>query len=235
MYEIIGAIIGPLVTAVLAGIAVLGRQWQANKRSEADLEQLATEAAFLESWVAARERLRPLTEHEQQMLTAALERLDTQYSSVRLDQAKLRRKERTPAGVRVLRGFLQLDVVGGGAKTARVFYWIALLFGFMGSALFIAVSTEPSDSGVFATVFAAAFLSLMCFVPAGVMALVTYLLSTNARTTQERQAALQAARNARQEPYGYSLGYLPPTMPGYSPSGPQSASAPPDPQQVRRG
>lgn len=240
MYEIIGAIIGPFVTALLAGMAVLGRQWQENKRSEADLEQLATEAAFLESWVAARERVQPLNPQEQQVLSTALERLDHEYRGVRQDQAKLRRKERTPAGVRLLRGVLMLDVLGTGAKVLRVFYWIALLFGILGTVLFIAVSTEPSDTSVGATIFAAAFLSLMCFVPAGVSGLVTTLVSNAERTKRDQRAALIAAREAQRDPHAYLFGYPvpppPPQDPRNQPGAPTSAphAYSPQPQEWRR-
>lgn len=232
MYEIIGAIIGPLVTALLAGITVLGRQWQASKRSEADLEQLATEAAFLQSWVAARERLRPLNVHEQQTLSTALERLDAQYRGVRIDQAKLRQEERTPTGVRLARGVLLLEIVGAPAKVLRVFYWITLVFGVLGMILFIAVSTESSDNGVAATIFAAAILSAACYVPAVVMGIVTRLVSSHVRAKREQQAALKAVRDGR-GPRGYFTSSWSPGHPA-SAGGLQSASPPP-PQAPAQG
>ena len=83
--EIIGALIGPILTAVLAGVAVGFKEWR-RRRESADqrhetLRQAADEVAFIDAWLTAYAKIAPEAE-QRKRAPRALADVEPSYATM---------------------------------------------------------------------------------------------------------------------------------------------------------
>lgn len=185
--EVLASIIGPLLTAVLAGSAVVLRAWQARRtrqdEAEESLDRRRQQITFIDTWLTAHHKVSgydPQLRLHTERAVADLEFL-YQQMTLELHHPPVRRRRFTAADA--LRLVLLIPVSGAGAKALRVFYYILSI----GGILFIIAtmaSLEPSPEGLGYDIGVAMFLTLIWAAPAVIFAALT-------------QSADRAGRNAR--------------------------------------
>jgi hypothetical protein len=132
--EIIGALIGPVLTAGLAGVAVGFKEWR-RRRESADqrhetLQQAADEVAFIDAWLTAYAKI--ATEAEQRKRAPlALADLERSYASMTASHQAAATARRARTAVDLLARILLLRLRRRGAKVLRVFYYSFAALGFL--------------------------------------------------------------------------------------------------------
>lgn len=168
--EIIGAILGPLVTAVLAIVAYIFQDWRTKRRWETDRErsvaQAIQEVQYLDLWLSALNRLGgndPEWENKRQRALADLER---SYRVMAFDLADDGPKPKNRSLTEHLGWFLLFPLQHTGAKVVRVFYLISLAAAILWVVGIIAVFDTRAESGLITEILASMIVTVMGFVPA---------------------------------------------------------------------
>lgn len=151
MFEVAGAIIGPMVATFLAAVGIWLKDWRGRRDAEQDQQQALTraaeEVAFIEAWARASELVAEPAAHgrARAILQADLARaylvarpLFSAYADVGAGVAS----ERT-GPLRVLRIlFLARRLQSRTAKVIRVVYYVALLWALLWTAAISSVIME---------------------------------------------------------------------------------------------
>lgn len=217
--ELVGAILGPLVTALLAGIAVGWRQIRQRRSSDVDFERLWQEAAFLDAMLSARSRLAPLDAGESQAFSNRLDRLSGVYRS--LSDARVKANAGPGYWGRLWRVVTLAGLQGAPATTFRVFYLLWLVIGVLMSFVWSWAASTTNDGPAWASFFAGVLLSVLSYLPALACALIAHYLSGRARLRADL-ARRHAQAQAR---------HLQGTSPGGWPSSPDAPGSWPSPAQ----
>jgi hypothetical protein len=132
--EIIGALIGPVLTAGLAACAVGFKEWR-RRRESADqrhetLQQATDEVAFIDAWLSAYARI---ATDDQQRARAPRALADLERSYAAMTESHLAAATATPnrTAVDLLARILLLRLRRPAAKVLRVLYYIFGVLGFL--------------------------------------------------------------------------------------------------------
>ena len=131
--EIIGALIGPILTAGLAGVAVGFKEWR-RRRESADqrhetLRQAADEVAFIDDWLTAYAKIAPEAE-QRKRAPRALADLERSYATMTASHQAAAPAPRARTAVDLLARVLLLRLHRTAAKVLRVFYYVFAVLGF---------------------------------------------------------------------------------------------------------
>lgn len=147
--NIVAAILGPFITALI-GAGTLGfRQVQTARRADEErariVSQAAQEAAFIDSWLSAHERLDLHPEQLRQVRERAIADLERVYRLLRSVDLGTDHFSRSFTLRRVLRALFLLPLHRPWAHVVRVFYYGSLAAGFtLVVASVLAVVDQPA-------------------------------------------------------------------------------------------
>jgi hypothetical protein len=132
--EIVAALIGPVLTAGLAAVAVGVREWWRRRESvdqrQKMLRQAAEEVAFIDAWLTAYAKI--ATEAEQrERAPRALADLERSYATMTASHQAAPPPTRARTGADLLARILLLRLQRPGAKVLRVFYYLFAVLGFL--------------------------------------------------------------------------------------------------------
>jgi hypothetical protein len=132
--EIIGALIGPLLTAVLAVLAVGFKEWR-RRRETADqrhetLQQAADEVAFIDAWLTAYAKI-ATEDQRRERAPRALADLERSYAAMTASHQAAATATQNRTAVDLLARILLLRLRRPAAKVLRVFYYIFGVLGFL--------------------------------------------------------------------------------------------------------
>ncbi|GAA2095988.1 hypothetical protein GCM10009841_07490 [Microlunatus panaciterrae] len=176
--QILAAVIGPMLTALLAALAVGFKEWRNRRdwedRRDRSLRQATQEVAYIDAWLTAHAKVADEASHREKA-ARALDDLERSYATVAAavieDQSMPRVKTlRDRAGALLL-----IPLNRTRAKVVRVFYWVALAVGLLLSMASIAVA-QKGDQSVAFNLLVAMTVTLLCFLPAILLAVVAKLL-----------------------------------------------------------
>lgn len=168
--QIVAAIVGPLITALLAASAVGFKQWRnaregAHLRSET-LDRHRSQVEFIDTWLQAHERVAGSDALAQQHRERAVVDLDLLYQQMAQVMATPIPRPRNSARD-IVRSLFLIGVRGGLAQLLRVLYWVALFFGALTTAATMTVAPETmAQSGLGIAIVTGVFLTVMLFLPA---------------------------------------------------------------------
>jgi hypothetical protein len=168
--EIVAALIGPVLTAGLAALAFVLREWR-QRRESADqqhqtLRQAADEVAFIDAWLTAYAKI--ATEAQQrERAPRALADLERSYSAMTASHQAAASATRTrTTGVDVLARILLLRLRRPGAKVLRVFYYIFAVLGFLFTFAGISSSSFRTGEGLGFLILVGMVFTVISFSPA---------------------------------------------------------------------
>jgi hypothetical protein len=132
--EIVAALIGPVLTAGLAALAFMLKDWR-QRRETADqqhqtLRQAADEVAFIDAWLTAYAKI-ATPDQQRERAGRALADLERSYAAMNASHQAAASATRTRTGVDVLARILLLRLRRPSAKVLRVFYYIFGVLGFL--------------------------------------------------------------------------------------------------------
>ncbi len=171
---ILAAILGPLITGLLGLAAVAGKQLQRTRRADDErariVAQAAQEAAFIDSWLAAHQRVDLPPELHRQINDWALADLQRVYATLRSVDIAVNHHATGVRWGRVWRAALLLGVRRPWAMVVRVVYYVVSTFGLMVTVTVIAgfVAERPvmGVGDVAYLVFLGALATLYSLLPA---------------------------------------------------------------------
>lgn len=125
MATVVAAMIGPLVTAVLAGLGFWLRGRNRGRQYQETLERARERVAFIQSWLEAHERFASPEQHEQARARALR---DLQQAYLLVDQSTAAKQQNQPHAAR--NGFKRLLLLDPKHTTAArilgAFYYVSL-------------------------------------------------------------------------------------------------------------
>jgi hypothetical protein len=167
--EIIAALIGPLITAGLAALAVGLQEWRTRRQSldrqQGAIDQAIKEVAFIDAWITAQRKvadppgLRARSDR-------ALADLDRAYEVMAAVHAAAADAPPQRTGLERLRSLLLLNLSRTRAKVVRVFYLIFLVGGVLFTTVGMSEGLDTVNGGVYLSILTAMFFTLFCFTPA---------------------------------------------------------------------
>ncbi|WP_152189777.1 hypothetical protein [Georgenia satyanarayanai] len=180
MDDIVIAVVSPLLTAVLAGVGLLVKEWRLERQWEHRRNEILDDGRkrvqFISEWATAYGEL-ALTEPERQLLATAREDLAALYRSV-WEQAEGLAQERPER--RSVRGYTASILLAGvrrpWARVVRALYFVSVLAALSMTAVTIAVSFEMQGTSAVSTIVVTVIFTAILFLPAvGLHALVRVL------------------------------------------------------------
>lgn len=189
--EIVGAIIGPLLTSLLAIVAYSFQQWRTRRRWEDErnraIEQAIQEVQYIDTWLSALQRIERIDPDHELKLERALLDLERSYQVMSLDLAddEPRPSRRTLA--QHIGWFLLVPIHGSPAKVVRVFYWIMLSLTLIWVIAIMASVTDLASDGIAVTIIASVILTALSAVPTILVAVLARHLER--RTLRQREIA----------------------------------------------
>ncbi len=126
--NIIAAILGPMITALIGAATVAARQLrrarQADEERSRIISQATQEAAFIDTWLSIYQRLE-LPEAERRRIQAqAIGDLERTYSALRSVNIKTDNRPRPPSFSRIVRAVLLIPLQRPWAKVVRAVYYL---------------------------------------------------------------------------------------------------------------
>ncbi|WP_122262719.1 hypothetical protein [Ornithinimicrobium cerasi] len=187
------AVVGPLLTALLAGAGILLKGWRSRRRWEHRrdeiIEQGRRQVAFISDWVAAFDHL-TMPETDRTSATARAQRdLEAVYVAVTtqtrtlVEHRPVRRTRADYARIVLLSG-----VRRPWAKVSRVAYLAVLAFALLSGALMTSLSFGLDDVPLSGEIGIAVFATGLYLAPAAVLHVVTRYLDRpggNVRTAPD--------------------------------------------------
>jgi len=168
--EIVAALIGPMVTALLAAGSVTAkalrdRRNQAQARSR-EIELASQTVKFIDTWLAAQAKLPPHP-GAQQRIQQALADLDRAYATMLATVEADRRAPADRVGLNALRRMLLLPLQRPGAKAVRIIYYLvtAMALLFVAAGISVLVEDQDDEHGLLVSIMAAAIISVACLLP----------------------------------------------------------------------
>lgn len=187
--EIVAALIGPVLTAGLAAMAFMLREWR-QRRETADeqhqtLRQAADEVAFIDAWLTAYAKIATPAE-QRERAPRALADLERSYAAMTASHQAAASATRTRAtGVDVLARILLLRLRRPGAKVLRVFYYIFAVLGFLFTFAGISSSSFGTGEGLGFLILVGMVFTVISFSPAILFYALTRLADRPRRTPSQ--------------------------------------------------
>ena len=209
--EIVGALIGPVLTAGLAGAAVGFKEWR-RRRESADqrhetLQQAADEVAFIDAWLTAYAKIATDTQ-QRERAPRALADLERSYAAMTASHQAAATATRARTAVDLLARILLLRLRRPGAKMLRVFYYVFAVLGFFFIVAGMSTGFRRAEESLGFVILVGMVFTLMSFSPA----ILFYALARLADRPPRTQGSLSA--ESPTGPPGY------PTWPDHSYPGP---------------
>ena len=148
--EIIAAFIGPLFTTVLAAAGIAIKSIQVRRREQSsrarDLQVAAQTVTFIDAYLSAHEKLASDSPQQQQFIRErALHDLEAAYQTMMitasarpriLDHRRLAERDQAR---------LLIPLQRTAAKVVRVFFYVAVVYGFLSYALYVAFAFTDQE------------------------------------------------------------------------------------------
>lgn len=169
--EIIGAILGPIITALIAGLAYGVQHWRSLRRWEDErqkaLQQASEEVKFIDTWLSALGRLADIDPDYEAKAQRALQDLERSYHAMAVELADDGPRPRRRTLIQHLGALLLVPLHRGTAKMLRAFYWLSLLLGTLWTiALIATIGEQVETEGWAIALFALMFLVAVGLLPA---------------------------------------------------------------------
>lgn len=167
--EILGALIGPILTAGLAGVAVGFKEWR-RRRESADqrhetLQQATQEVAFIDAWLSTYAKI--ATDAEQRERTPrALADLERSYAAMTTSHQAAAAAPRARTAVDLFARVLLLRLHRPGAKVLRVFYYLFAALGLLFTVAGMSTSIRREGESLAFVIGVGMVFTLMSFSPA---------------------------------------------------------------------
>jgi hypothetical protein len=167
--EILGALIGPLLTAGLAALAVGFKEWR-RRRESADqrhetLQQATAEVAFIDAWLTAYAKI--ATEAEQrERAPRALADLERSYAAMTASNQAAAAAPRARTAADLLSQILLRRLRRPRAKVLRVFYYLFAVLGFLFILAGMSTSIRREGESLAFVILVGMVFTLMSFSPA---------------------------------------------------------------------
>ena len=188
--EVVIALLSPLITAAVAGLGLLLKEWRDNRRWEhrraGVLDRGTRQVAFIAGWLTAYGNLGEedarSPEHRAHLERARSD-LDAVYASVnaQVEEVEAHRPART-TWASLASSLLLLGVRRPWAKVVRVAYLGVLLLALSLGLMMATLSVEGSDVGWLAQVGIAVAFTVFYLVPAGLLHVLARFLDRPPRT-----------------------------------------------------
>lgn len=128
--NIIAAILGPMITALIGATTVAARQLRRSRRADEErsriISQATQEAAFIDTWLSIYQRL-DLPEAERRDIQAqAIRDLERTYSTLRSVDIETDNRPKPPSFSRIVRAVLLIPLQRPWAKVIRVVYYLVV-------------------------------------------------------------------------------------------------------------
>jgi hypothetical protein len=168
--EIVAALIGPVLTAGLAALAVGFKEWQ-RRRETADqrhetLQQAADEVAFIDAWLTAYAKI-ATQDQQRERAPRALADLERSYAAMTASHQAAVTATRNRTGADLLARLLLLRLRRPAAKVLRVFYYIFAVLGFLFVLAGMSGDTfRRADEGLGFVILVGMVFTLISFSPA---------------------------------------------------------------------
>ncbi len=149
--EIIAAFIGPLFTTVLAAAGIALKSIQVRRRDQSsrarDIQVAAQTVTFIDAYLSAHEKLAAGTPEQRQFIRErALHDLEAAYRTMMITAtADHEASTTTGAWLAVIKRALLIPLQRTAAKVVRVFFYIAVVYGFMSSTLYVAFAFTDAE------------------------------------------------------------------------------------------
>lgn len=146
--NIVAAILGPMITALIGAATVAARQLRRARRADEErsriISQATQEAAFIDTWLSIYQRLE-LPEAERRRIQAqAIGDLERTYSTLRSVNIKTDNRPRPPSFSRIVRAVLLIPLQRPWAKVVRAVYYLFILGAISGP--FTIWRTQPMEN-----------------------------------------------------------------------------------------
>ncbi|NNG21189.1 hypothetical protein HJ590_16825 [Naumannella sp. ID2617S] len=168
--EIVGAIIGPLLTGLLALIAYTVREQLSVRRWDDERDRALTKATnevrYIDTWLSALNRLPDSDPEREVKLQRALLDLERSYQVMSSDLADDGTRPRTRTLGEHVRHLLLLDLRKTFPKVLRVFFYLFALMGLLWTAAIISVFDSGSEQGLGLEITGSAIITVLGFLPA---------------------------------------------------------------------
>ena len=167
--EIVAALIGPILTAVLAALAFMFQEWR-RRRESADLrhetlKQAADEVAFIDAWLTAYAKI--ATEAQQrERAPRALADLERSYAAMTASHQAAATATRNRTAADLLARILLLRLRRPAAKVLRAFYYIFGVLGFLCTLAGLSTGFRQTGEGLAFMLLVSMVFTLMSFSPA---------------------------------------------------------------------
>lgn len=166
--EIVAALIGPILTAGLAAMAVGLKEWWRRRESadqrEGTLRQAAEEVAFIDAWLTAYAKIATEAERRERA-PRALADLERSYATMTASHQAAAMAPRGRTAADLLSRILLLRLQRPGAKALRVFYYLFAVLGFLFTWAGMSASVRDEDDLALVILVGMVF-TLMSFSPA---------------------------------------------------------------------
>ncbi|HEV2928471.1 MAG TPA: hypothetical protein VGW74_07250 [Propionibacteriaceae bacterium] len=167
--EIVGALIGPVLTAGLAAVAVGFKEWR-RRRETADqrhetLQQAADEVAFIDAWLTAYAKIATDTQ-QRERAPRALADLERSYAAMTASHQAAATATQARTWADLLARILLLRLRRPGAKVLRVFYYIFAVLGFLFTLAGMSGGFRRAGEGLGFLILVGMVFTLMSFSPA---------------------------------------------------------------------
>ena len=210
--EIIAAIVGPALTAMLAGAAVGAKNWW-NRRNQTDqrdraIEQASRQVAFIDAWLSAYGKA--AGPEQQARRLRAISDLERAYEAMTTAVTAERTSSGRGTAGEVARTLLLVPLHRTRAKVARALYYLFLGVGFLFVLATIDTIAEETESSLLKNIAIGMIVTVFWFLPAGIMWPVTRVLDRE-KTAPQSPPPLGYAYNPI--PTQPPAGYPPPSWP----------------------
>jgi hypothetical protein len=167
--EIVAALIGPVLTALLAALAVGFKEWQRRRQTvdqrHETLRQAADEVAFIDAWLTAYAKI-ATADQQRERVPRALADLERSYAAMTASHEAAATGTRNRTAADLLARILLLRLHRTGAKVLRVCYYIFAVLGFLFTFAGMSGSFLRSDEGLGFVILVGMVFTLMAFGPA---------------------------------------------------------------------
>ncbi|MFK5647505.1 hypothetical protein ACI3ET_13380 [Ornithinimicrobium sp. LYQ121] len=187
--DVVIAVVGPLLTALLAGVGLLLKEWRTRRRWEHRrdeiIEQGRRQVAFISDWVVAYDTLKVPDQDREPLLDRARHDLDEIYDSVAA-QTRATAEQRPARRSReaYVRSVLLLGVRRPWAKISRILYLAALAYALLSGALLAGFTLSDDEMPFYTEIGVAIFVTGFSLIPAALLHVLTRYLDRPSHRTR---------------------------------------------------
>ena len=188
MVELLVAVISPVLTAVIAGLTVVTRDWRLRRTATGfqnrAFEQATRQVTFIDTWLGVYSKATN-KDRSNGLLDRAVLDLEHAYATVVVATTAEKPADRRSASD-VAKAVLLFPLQTSAARTVRVFYFILLLLGLLIPAMLASITNvSPAGFDTFETLFLVLF-SVLCLIPAVLSWLVAQHLERRSMRARQR-------------------------------------------------